>query len=311
VSVPASQQAVLEVERVTKRFGDVLAVRDVSFSARRGVILGLLGPNGAGKTTTLRMIMGILDPDEGEVRFSLNGVTGKLDKERIGYLPEERGLYADARVLETLVYLAELKGLARGEAVRRARDWLARLDLAAWADRKIESLSKGMEQKVQFAAAILHEPDLVVLDEPFSGLDPVHQDFVKDVIRGLRKAGTAVVLSSHMMNQVEELTDEIVLVDHGVAVLSGALDAIKEAHGTHSVRLRFGGDRTALERDARIENLTIDGDRAAFRLPKGTAPDTYVRCLPAGILVREISIARPPLHEIFVQTVGRRGDEAR
>jgi len=306
--VPVSQEAVLEVERVTKRFGEVVAVHEVSFSARRGAILGLLGPNGAGKTTTLRMIMGIFDPDEGEIQFSLNGTTGRLDKERIGYLPEERGLYADAKVLETLVYLAELKGLDHGEAGRRARGWLTRLDLGAWSDRKIESLSKGMEQKVQFAAAILHEPDLVVLDEPFSGVDPVHQDLIKDVIRDLRERGTAVVLSSHMMNQVEELTDEIVLVDHGAAVLSGSLDAIKEAHGTHTVRLRFAGDRAALERDLRIEGLAIDGDRATFRLPKGTTPDSFVRGLPEGIIVREISVTRPPLHDIFVQTVegGRR-----
>jgi len=302
---------VLAVERIYKRFGDVAAVRDVSFSASRGVILGLLGPNGAGKTTTLRMIMGIIDPDEGTIRFSLDGAAGRIDKERIGYLPEERGLYDDARVLETLVYFGELKGLSRAEATQRAEEWLSRLELSAWENKKIEALSKGMEQKVQFVAAVLHRPDLVVLDEPFSGLDPIHQDVIKDVIRGLRSDGTAVVLSSHLMNQVEELTDQIVLIDHGQAVLSGSLDAIKEAHGTHVVRLRFAGDQGALGRDGRIERLVVDGDLATFELPRGVDPDTYVRSLPAGLVVREIAVGRPPLHDIFVATVGREDREAR
>jgi len=306
-----SGERVLEVEGVSKRFGDVLAVSGVSFSATRGVILGLLGPNGAGKTTTLRMIMGILSPDEGTIRFSLDGTSGGVNKERIGYLPEERGLYDDARVLETLVYLGELKGLSRAEATRRAGEWLSRLDLEAWANRKIESLSKGMEQKVQFAAAILHKPDLVVLDEPFSGLDPVHQDFSKEVIRELRAEGTAVVLSSHMMNQVEELTDEIVLIDRGRTILAGGLDAIKEAHGIHVVRLRFAGDPAALEKDRRIEALRVKKDRATFRLPRGLDPDSYVRNLTPGIVVREIAVERPPLHDIFVAAVGRDDHEAR
>jgi ABC-2 type transport system ATP-binding protein len=306
-----TDEKVLVVEGVSKRFGDVAAVRDVSFSATRGTILGLLGPNGAGKTTTLRMIMGIIDPDEGTMRFSLDGGAGELNKERIGYLPEERGLYDDARVLETLVYLGELKGLSRAEAARRAGEWLSRLDLSSWANRKVESLSKGMQQKVQFAAAILHKPDLVVLDEPFSGLDPVHQDFIKDVIRGLRAERTAVVLSSHLMNQVEELTDEIVLIDHGQAVLSGSLDAIKEEHGIHVVRLRFRGDRDALAKDRRIEGLRVEGDRATFRLPRGVEPDGFVRSLPPGIVVREIAVERPPLHDIFIAAVGRDDYEAR
>lgn len=304
-------EAVLQVEVVSKRFGSVQAVREVSFAARRGVILGLLGPNGAGKTTTLRMIIGIFAPDEGAIRFAFNGVAGPVNKERIGYLPEERGLYDDTRVLETLVYFGELKGLLPAEARRRAEVWLSRLDLSAWANRKIEALSKGMEQKVQFVAAILHRPDLVVLDEPFSGLDPVHQDLFKEVIRELRSEGTAVVLSSHMMNQVEELCDEIVLIDRGEVVLSGALDAIKEAHGVHVVRLRFAGDAEALQKDGRVRSLVVSGDRATFELPKGVDPDAYVRSLPAGIVVREISVARPPLHDLFVETVKGRGDEAR
>jgi ABC-2 type transport system ATP-binding protein len=249
------------------------------------------------------MIMGIIRPDLGGIRFATNGQPGPLNKQRIGYLPEERGLYDDTRVLDTLVYFGELKGLLRVDARRCAREWLARMDLLDWADKKIEKLSKGMQQKVQFLAAILHQPDLIVLDEPFAGLDPVHQDLFKEIIRDLRDEGMTILLSSHQMNRVEELCDRIFLIHRGRKVLYGNLGQIKEAHGTHAVRLRFTGDAGYLRNDARIEDLKIDGDVVTFTLSKGVDPDAFVRSIPKSIAIREIAIERPPLHDIFVETV--------
>jgi len=295
--------SVLEVREVSKSFDAVRAVCEVSFSAQRGEILGFLGPNGAGKTTTIRMIMGILQPDQGEIRFTLNGQSNQVNKERIGYLPEERGLYDDAKVLDTLIYFAELKGLPRSEAQTQVLEWLERFDLTEWAKRKIEKLSKGMQQKVQFIAAVLHRPDLVVLDEPFSGLDPVNQDLFKEVIRELKEDGMTILLSSHQMNRVEELCDRIFLIHHGKRVLYGDLSEIKEAYGEHVVRLRYAGNAGFLSIDPRIKDLRMSGDRATFTLHKEVEPDAFVRNIPPDLVIREIAVERPPLHDIFVHTV--------
>lgn len=296
-------RTVLEVESVSKQFASVKAVDAVSFAAARGEILGLLGPNGAGKTTTIRMIMGIIPPDTGTIRFSFDGNTTGIDKERIGYLPEERGLYDDARVLDVLVYLGSLKGMSREQARRDARAWLARFDLADRETERIERLSKGMAQKAQFIAAILHRPNLLVLDEPFAGLDPVHQDLFEGIIRDLRNEGLTILLSSHQMNRVEALCDRIFLIDHGQRLLYGELEALREAHGEHSVRLRFSGDPGFLQRDSRIRDPILDGDRAAFTLRRGVDPDRYLRELPEDITIREIAIEWPGLHELFVAAV--------
>jgi len=213
-------ETILDVKGLTKSFGNKKAVDNISLSVTRGEVMGLLGPNGAGKTTAIRMIMGIMAPDAGEISFNFGDGPQPLDKSRIGYLPEERGLYDDARVIENLLYLAGLKGMPAAEARREALQWLERLDLGAYANQKLEKLSKGMQQKVQFIASILHRPVLVLFDEPFSGLDPVNQDVIKEIIRELRDGGTTVLLSAHQMNMVEELCDSIFLINHGREVLS-------------------------------------------------------------------------------------------
>ena len=300
---------VLEAKGIEKSFDGVRAVQGISFIANRGEILGLLGPNGAGKTTTIRMIMGIIRPDRGRISFFLDGRTGTLNKERIGYLPEERGLYDDTKVLETLVYFAGLKGVPPKEARRRALEWLERLDLAEWAGQRIEKLSKGMQQKVQFLAAILHKPDLVVLDEPFAGLDPVNQDLFQGFIRELKQEGMAVLLSAHQMNLVEELCDRIFLIDKGRRVLYGELEEIKGAYGEHRVELRFRGDDSLLRENGLIKDLKLSEDHAWFILPKGVEPDRFLRSLPGGLDVEEITIRRPSLHEIFVGVVKGGQDE--
>jgi ABC-2 type transport system ATP-binding protein len=298
-------QPVLEVTSISKQFESVRAVSEVSFEVHRGEILGYLGPNGAGKTTSIRMILGIFQPDEGEVRVHIGAHSGRLLKERTGYLPEERGLYADA-----LTYFAELKGIRRDEARRRVTEWLGRFDLLEWQNKRVEKLSKGMQQKVQFVAAVAHKPDLLVLDEPFSGLDPVHQDLLKDVIRELRDAGAAIMLSAHQMNQVEELCDRIFLIHRGRPVLYGNLDEIKAAHGEHVVRLRFDGAAEGLANLPGVAELSIQGDRASLRLERNASPDAFVRSLPATLTIREIVVTRPPLHDIFVRTIERENDEA-
>ena len=301
---------VLQVEGIDKRFELVQAVDDVSFSVERGEILGFLGPNGAGKTTTIRMILGIFDPDAGEIHSSLDPSSRRVPKEKTGYLPEERGLYGDAKVLELLVYFGELKGMARAEARERTRRWLERFDLLDWESKKVEKLSKGMQQKVQFIAAVLHRPDLVVLDEPFAGLDPVNQDLLREIIRGLKEDGAAVLLSSHQMNRVEELCDRIFLIHNGRRVLYGNLDEIKESHGEHCVHIRFAGDGSALAGLPGTTTVSLKTGRASFRLHRDVTPDAFVRNLPTGFEILALSIDRPPLHDIFVRTIGE-DDEAR
>lgn len=303
-------QPVLDVKSISKQFEAVRAVDDVSFDVHRGEILGYLGPNGAGKTTSIRMVLGIFRPDSGEVAVHIDGHSGRLLKERTGYLPEERGLYGDVPVLDALMYFAELKGISRDASRPRILEWLARFDLLEWQSRKVEKLSKGMQQKVQFIAAVAHRPDLLVLDEPFSGLDPVHQDLFKDVIRELRDDGAAIMLSAHQMNQVEELCDRIFVIHRGRRILYGRLDDIKAAHGEHVVRVRFDGSPEGLAQLPGVVELSIEGDRASLRLERGASPDAFVRALPAGLTIRELTVTRPPLHDIFVRTVGKEHHEA-
>jgi ABC-2 type transport system ATP-binding protein len=300
---------VMEVEGIEKRFDGLVAVNRVSFEASRGEILGLLGPNGAGKTTAIRMIMGIIRPDRGTVRYNLNGEWGMLDKRQVGYLPEERGLYPDARVLDLLVHFAGLKGVPPREARDRARADLDTFDLGEWANRRVEQLSKGMQQKVQFIAALLHRPALVVLDEPFSGLDPVNQEVFQDLIRRLRDENVAVLLSAHQMNLVEELCDRIFLMHKGQRVLYGTLAEIQRSTGEHVVTLRISAGAVEPTDLGGLLDVRREGDRVWGRLPAGVEPAAFVRSLPEGLPVDEFTIRRPPLHDIFVAAV-RGGTDA-
>jgi ABC-2 type transport system ATP-binding protein len=299
----------LGVIDVSKSFDTVCAVNQVSFEAQPGEILGLLGPNGAGKTTTIRMIMGIMRPDSGNISFSFVDSNLSRFRERVGYLPEERGLYGDAKIHDLLVYFAELKGVERNEAKRRATEWIDRMDLSDWSNKKVEKLSKGMQQKVQFVAAILHRPDLVILDEPFSGLDPMHQDLIKEFISELREEGMTVLLSSHQMNRVEELCDRIFLIHQGQRVLYGDLSEIKESFGDHVVQLRFEGDGALLATLPGVREFTASDGRADFILDREFAPDAFVRNLPEGLEIQALHVDRPPLHDIFVKTIEGRNDE--
>lgn len=304
-------ETILNVKGLAKSFGPKKTVDKISLSVARGEVMGLLGPNGAGKTTAIRMIMGILTPDAGEISFNFNGRAQPLDKSKIGYLPEERGLYEDVRVCDNLVYLAGLKGKPATEARQEALQWLERLDLGAYADQKLEKLSKGMQQKVQFVASILHRPPLVLFDEPFSGLDPVNQDFFKEIIRELQAGGTTVLLSAHQMNLVEELCDSIFLINHGREVLSGKLQEIKESYKENIVELRFdpAEDSTFLKMIPGLRILQEQPGWAIMRYSGSAGINPLLRELGSKLTVSAITVEKPPLHEIFIETIRKRGED--
>lgn len=302
---------VLTVTELKKSFNGKAAVNGISFQVQKGDILGFLGPNGAGKTTAIRMILGILAPDAGEVLFSFNGSSGSLEKRRIGYLPEERGLYEDAKVLDSLVYLASLKGMPPAEGRKKALAWLETMGLQDYASQKLEKLSKGMQQKVQFIATILHHPDLVVLDEPFSGLDPINQDFFKDLILQLREEGTTVLLSAHQMNMVQELCSRIYLIDKGTPVLQGTLAEIRDQHEENSVEVSFVEQRGLedyLGSLGEARDITVEANTARFKLNTAKDPNTFVEEISRLGQVKSLRLEKPSLHEIFIDTVGRRSD---
>lgn len=300
---------ILDVKNLSKHFGAKKAVDDIRFGVARGEIMGLLGPNGAGKTTAIRMIMGILAPDTGEISFNFEGRLQPLDKSRIGYLPEERGLYEDARVTDSLVYLAGLKGRPADKARQEALAWLDRLDLSAYADQKLEKLSKGMQQKVQFIASILHQPALVLFDEPFSGLDPVNQDLFKEIIRELQAGGTTVLLSAHQMNMVEELCDSIFLINHGRKVLSGKLQKIKDSYKENIVELRYAPaeDSAFLKMVPGLRILREQPGLAVMRYSGSAGINTLLQEFGSRLTINALTVEKPPLHEIFIETVRERG----
>ncbi len=290
----------IEVENLVKHYAHVKAVDGVSFTVSRGEIFGLLGPNGAGKTTTIRILMDILKPDSGAVRLMGRPVV-EAGKARIGYLPEERGLYKNFRLLECLAYLGALKGMPRKEATRRAATLLQRAGLEEYAGRKIKELSKGMAQKAQFLAAIVHDPDLMIMDEPFQGLDPVNTDLLKTILLEEQARGKTVILSTHDMNQVEELCQRILLINHGKPVLYGPLAEIKARYAEHAVLLECEALPEGLAGVQRVEqhNHTYE-----LILEQETSPQEILRQLVAAdVAIRHFEVATPPLEEIFISVV--------
>jgi ABC-2 type transport system ATP-binding protein len=293
----------IAIEHVTKRFDTVVAVSDLSLHIEQGAVFGLLGPNGAGKTTSLRMIMHILVPDEGAIRV-LGQPARDHTMDLIGYLPEERGLYARMKVREVLVFLLALKGLSEAEASVRAHEWLERLGLAAWSEKKINDLSKGMQQKVQFIAAVAHRPPLLILDEPFTGLDPVNATLIKDIMLDLREKGSTIILSTHRMEQVEMMCDAICLINHGRSVLAGDLRAIKKSYGKNTVRIEYTGDDSFLDRPDLVEKLNRFGAMVEAKLRPGADPQEILKAAVArGVRLTRFELVEPPLHDIFIEKV--------
>jgi len=288
---------------VTKRFDTVTAVHNLSLRIAEGSVFGLLGPNGAGKTTTLRMILRIMVPDEGSIEMLGRPLTD-ASQDLIGYLPEERGLYSRMKVREVLVFLAGLKGLAAAEAKRRVNDWLERFELAAWAERKVIDLSKGMQQKVQFIAAVIHRPRVLILDEPFTGLDPVNAALVKDIMLDLRQRGATIILSTHRMEQVEMMCDSICLINKGESVLEGELAVIKRSYGKNTVRIEFSGDDGFLNQPALVKSLNHFGAVTEARLAPGAdAQELLKAAVAGGVRVNRFELVEPPLNDIFIEKV--------
>ena len=292
------------VENIAKRYDAFAAVSDLCFRIEEGAVFGLLGPNGAGKTTTLRMLLHILVPDQGTIRALGEPVSGKT-QDRMGYLPEERGLYPKMPVQDVLAFLGALKGLTETEARRRAGEWLERLELGAWGGRKVNDLSKGMQQKVQFIAAVLHRPPLLILDEPFTGLDPVNAALIKDIMLDLRRQGSTIILSTHRMEQVEMMCDSICLMDHGRKVLDGELRAIKKSYGKNTVRIEFAGSEEFLNLPAVIANVNRHGAVVEAKLRPGADAQEILRAAVArGVEISRFELVEPPLNDIFIEKVG-------
>lgn len=294
----------ISLEQVCKSFGEVDAVDHLSVRVPTGSIYGFLGPNGAGKTTTIRMIMNIIRPDSGHIRLFRDGAIGRA-RNRIGYMPEERGLYRKMSVRKVLAYFGAIKGMKTSQLSRRVPYWMERVGLADWADKKVEELSRGMHQKLQFAVTAINDPDLVILDEPFSGLDPVNQDLLKDIISQMRDEGKTIVFSTHVMHEAERLCDYILLINKGKAILDGRLDEIRARHRSGAVSVEFEGDVDLVETLPQVARIEHQGRRLEITLKKDTDAQDLLRELVGRVRVQAFEVKVPSLHEIFVGLVGR------
>lgn len=304
----------IEVRDVVKRYGDHLAVKSLSLSVPRGAVYGLLGPNGAGKTTTIRMLLNIIAPDSGSVKILGAPHNDPKLVDRIGYLPEERGLYRKMQVRRVLRFLGELKGLRGSDLDRRIDSWLDRLQLRTngqdWGAAKVDELSRGMQQKVQFIGALLHDPDLVILDEPFSGLDPINAQALKDTVVDLKKRGRTVIFSTHIMDNAERLCDSVCIIAHGEKVLDGGVAEVRAAHGGRMVALGLEGAPTSavqlvLNNRALVARADDSNRFLEVELAAGArAPDLLKALVDAGASIERFELVRPSLHRIFLEKVG-------
>ena len=300
----SEQKPTLKLDSVTKRFGDFAAVSGLSLTVRAGRVYGLLGPNGAGKTTTIRMIVGITAPDEGTIELFGQRVSPALQN-RIGYLPEERGLYKKMKVGDQLRFFAELKNFAGREAEAAVDRWLAKVKLSEWKRKKASELSKGMQQKIQFIAAVLHDPDLLILDEPFSGLDPVNVELLKDLVLELKAAGKTIIFSTHQMEIAERICDDICLINRSRKVLDGRLREVKRGFGRNAVALRCEGGDGVLEDRALVASVVEHSDEVeALLAPGADAQELLRRLLAAGAAVTKFELVEPSLNDIFIEEVG-------
>jgi ABC-2 type transport system ATP-binding protein len=300
--------ALLEVEHINKSYGSFKAVDDVSFNVEAGKIYGMLGPNGAGKTTTIRMIMNILVPDSGQIRLFGKPIT-EDSKAKIGYLPEERGLFQKMKVYDLLLFFAELHGLSGNAGKQAVLHWLAKLEISNWAENKVEELSKGMQQKLQFITTILHNPELVILDEPFSGLDPVNVNLLKEIMLEIKEQGKTIIFSTHMMDAAEKLCDDILMIDRGKKVLDGPIHTIRAEFGKKSMRLEYTGDRNKLKSVSGVERLLDYGNYADVELKEGFNGNDFLKEILPLVQVNSFSTRQSSLNEIFLQLAGDHTDE--
>lgn len=311
-----SSEFAVQVMGVTKQYGDFVAVGDLSFEVPRGVVYGILGPNGAGKTTTLRMINDILLPDSGQIRLLGGLKPGYEAAKRIGYLPEERGLYPKMKVLEVLAFFGELRGLRRKRAFAQASSWLERLKISDWAQNKVQDLSKGMQQKVQFAAALIHDPELLILDEPWSGLDPINADVLKDIVIAQKEAGRTILFSTHLMEQAEQICDSICIIARGRKAVEGNLAELKQSAASNIIALRFA-DKAECERarsgalaEEFFETVLLVGPQQLnIQLKESSDLQQLLQALvQANLKLNGFEQLEPSLHQLFVDKVGSQAD---
>ena len=300
----------IELEKVRKSYGTFVAVDDLSFKIEKGSVFGLLGPNGAGKTSTIRMMIGITAPDSGTI-----GMFGKpferKSLNKVGYLPEERGLYRKMKVLDQLILMAELHGMSAADAKQKAIEWCQRLDISFKLNSKVEELSKGLQQKIQFIAALLHDPDFIIMDEPFFGLDPVNATMLKDVLLDLKKEGRTILFSTHRMDQVEKLCDSLCLINRGKPVLHGTLKDVKAGYGKRNVQIDYVGDGAFLEKNPLVSKFNNYGNYVEVQLAPGADSQELLRTVAAHSRINRFELMEPSLEEIFIDVVGEPKPEAK
>jgi ABC-2 type transport system ATP-binding protein len=294
----------IELSGVRKTYDQFVAVDNLTFSIADGSVFGLLGPNGAGKTSTIRMMIGITAPDAGEIKI-FGRPFARRSLQRIGYLPEERGLYKKMKVLEQLVFLGELHGMDPGAARKKATDWCERLEITEKLENKVEELSKGMQQKIQFIAALLHDPQFIIMDEPFFGLDPVNAGLLKDVLLDLKKNGKTILFSTHRMDQVEKLCDAICLIDRGKAVLQGGLSQVKGRFGKNNVQIQYEGDDAFLHRKELVAFYNNYGNYVEVQLAPNADPQQLLHAAADHSRISRFELMEPSLEEIFKEVVGK------
>jgi ABC-2 type transport system ATP-binding protein len=306
-----SDAPTLRLERVTKRYDESTAVHELSLAVHAGRIFGLLGPNGAGKTTTIRMIVNIIAPDEGRIELFGRPINSEMQN-RIGYLPEERGLYKKMRIGEQLRFFGALKGIKSRKADEVIDRWLERVKLIDWKNRKADELSKGMQQKIQFIATVMHDPDLLILDEPFSGLDPKNVDLLEEIVLELKAAGKTIIFSTHMMAQAERLCDDICLINRSRKILDGPLREVKRSFGRNAVALRIeGGDTSALQDTALVSKVVPRSDEMEALLAEGAdAQELLRRLVASGARITRFELVEPSLHDIFITKVDETDGQA-
>jgi ABC-2 type transport system ATP-binding protein len=293
----------LELTNLTKTFGETKAVSGIDLKIDRGQMFGMLGANGAGKTTTFRMIIGLLDPTSGTAEWS----GSRIDYSRthlIGYLPEERGLFPKLTVKEQLIYLMRLNRMKKQDIITEMRKWLERFQVESYENKKVEELSKGNQQKIQFMAAVLHKPELLILDEPFSGLDPVNSDMLKEAVLDLQNEGTTIVFSSHQMRNVEELCDELIMLKNGAAVLQGNLSEIKKSYNMKSIKIKADFDVDFLRDLPGVTGISITKVETELKVENEKTAESVFRSLAARGFVRKFEVTEPSLHDIFIDQAG-------
>src|SRR5215213_10191286 len=299
----AASEITVKVDRVSKSFGEFTAVKELSLAVRAGRVFGLLGPNGAGKTTSIRMIVNITAPDTGSISLFGRKIDAELQN-RIGYLPEERGLYRRMRIADQLRFFAELKNVRGKDVESRIDNWLARVKLSEWKNKRSMELSKGMQQKVQFITAVLHDPDLLILDEPFSGLDPINVELLKEIVLDLKRSGKTIIFSTHQMEVAERICDDICLLNRSEKVFEGSLREIKSSFGRNSVAIRCEGGDGVLDDPGLVSKLVRHADEAQALLAEGADAQVLLkRLLASGAVIGKFEMMEPSLNDIFITKV--------